>query len=151
MSGGTNSLKSTSNDIRNFSRQFYLLTEFPPQICWKEDAEEIFSYFYCLTCGLNSGLMSNKPIQYILDYDDFTSRPAAKFKHLKTETFTLSCWSRNSDETVAQIKDFRAMDSRRKENLCYHSYMVTPRVDIGCREFHSKNHEKSLSMVSFLL
>ena len=33
--------------VRNFSRQFYLLAEFFPEICWGEIAKEIFlsSYF----------------------------------------------------------------------------------------------------------
>ena len=48
ISGGTYSLKSTPNDwffLRNFSWQFYLLSEFLPEICWEEIAEEIFFDF----------------------------------------------------------------------------------------------------------
>ena len=48
MSGGTYSLKSTPNDrfLRNFSWQFYLLSEFLPEICWEEVAEEIFFFYF---------------------------------------------------------------------------------------------------------
>ena len=45
------SLKSTPNDkfLRNSSGQFYLLSEFLPEIYWEESAEEIFfSYFILL-------------------------------------------------------------------------------------------------------
>ena len=43
MSGDSYSFNSIPNDrfLRNFSWQFYLLTEFFPQICWEEIAEEI--------------------------------------------------------------------------------------------------------------
>ena len=48
MSGKTYSLKSTLQGrffFRNFSWQLYLFTEFLPEICWEEVADEIFSYF----------------------------------------------------------------------------------------------------------
>ena len=47
MSDRTYSLTSTPNDrfLRNFSWQFYLLSEFFPEICWEEVAEEIFFIF----------------------------------------------------------------------------------------------------------
>ena len=45
VSGGNYSLTSLPNDrfLRNFSQQFYfLLSEFLPEICWEEIAEQIF-------------------------------------------------------------------------------------------------------------
>ena len=41
MSGGTYNLKSIPNNrfLTNFSWQFYLLSEFLPEICWEEVAE----------------------------------------------------------------------------------------------------------------
>ena len=47
ISGGTYSLKSISNDrfLRNFSGQFYLLSEFLPENCWEEIDEEILFVF----------------------------------------------------------------------------------------------------------
>ena len=76
MSGRTYSLKSTPKDrfLRSFSWQFYLFSEFLPEICWEQVNEEIFSYFpfWCLTWSLNSvGLTSNKPTHCLLDYGDF--------------------------------------------------------------------------------
>ena len=47
----------------------FLLLEFLPEICWKEDAEEIFA-FRCLTWGLNRGFSFNKPTHYLLDYNN---------------------------------------------------------------------------------
>ena len=57
MRSGTR-LKSTSND------NFNLLWEFLPEICWKEVAEEIFSYF-------RFDVWSNKATHYLLDYGNF--------------------------------------------------------------------------------
>ena len=67
VSGEAYSLKSTPNDkfLRNFFMPgFYLLSEFLPEICWEEMAEEIFFHisFWCLTCDMNPGFKSNKPI-----------------------------------------------------------------------------------------
>ena len=47
ISGGTDSLKSTTNDrfLRSFSWQFYLLSKFLREICWETVAKEIFAYF----------------------------------------------------------------------------------------------------------
>ena len=48
-SGGTYSLKSTSNNKffeKNFRGNFYLLSEFLPEICWKDIAEEIFLFIF---------------------------------------------------------------------------------------------------------
>ena len=44
ISGGTYSFKvdnKTTDFSRNFSQKFYLLSEFLPEICWEEIAEEI--------------------------------------------------------------------------------------------------------------
>ena len=65
----TYTLKSTLNYtfLRNFSWQFYLLSEFLPEI---EFAEYFFIFYFCwrsLTWGLNQGFTSNKPIHYLLD------------------------------------------------------------------------------------
>ena len=51
----------------------YLLSEFLPEICWAEIAEEIVFIFHC---GDWSGIRtqsfaSNKPTHYILDHGDF--------------------------------------------------------------------------------
>ena len=47
ISGSTYSLKSTSNDkfLRNFSWQFYLLSEVLEEICWNGVSEEILFIF----------------------------------------------------------------------------------------------------------
>ena len=44
---GTYSLQSAQKNrlVRSFSRQFYLLSDFSPEICWEEVVEEIFLYF----------------------------------------------------------------------------------------------------------
>ena len=54
ISGGAYSLKSTLNAdfLRNFSWQFYLLSEFLPEICWEEIAEEIFFSYFVFMSGL---------------------------------------------------------------------------------------------------
>ena len=57
--GGTYCLKSTPNDRffeKLFHDRFYLLSEFLPEICWEEIAEEIL------------GFSSNKPTHYLLDH-----------------------------------------------------------------------------------
>ena len=53
-----------------FHGNFYLFSEFLPEILWEDVAEEIFS-FWCLTWGLNPGFTSNKQTHYLLDYGDF--------------------------------------------------------------------------------
>ena len=82
-SAGTYSLKSTPNHrfLSNFSWQFfYLHSEFLSEICWEEVAVEIYIFFIqisfylrYLTWYLNHGLISYKPIHYLLDYGDFSS------------------------------------------------------------------------------
>ena len=65
INSGTYSLKSTPKNrffLRHFSWQFYLLSELLADICWGEEAKEIF---YMLS--------SNKPIHHLLDYRDFAS------------------------------------------------------------------------------
>ena len=75
VSGGTYSFKSTPNDrfLRNFPWQFYLLSVFLAEFRWEEIAKEIIFriLFCCLTWGLTRSLTSNKPIHYLLDYDDY--------------------------------------------------------------------------------
>ena len=56
-----------------FSWQVYLLSEFLPEICWEEVAEEIF-FVVCFDDwpGIRSlAFASNKPTHYILDHGDF--------------------------------------------------------------------------------
>ena len=48
ISGGTFSLKSTPND-----GNFYLLSEFLPQICWEEIAVEKYFSYFVLISGLD--------------------------------------------------------------------------------------------------
>ena len=62
------------NILRIFSCQFYFLSEFLPEICWKEIAEEILFvfHFWCLAWGSNRDFTSNKPTHYLLDHGDFT-------------------------------------------------------------------------------
>ena len=54
--------------LRNFSWQFYLLSELLPEICWEEIAKEIRISFWCLAWDANPGLSSNKPTHYLLDH-----------------------------------------------------------------------------------
>ena len=49
---------------------FYLLSEFLPEICWEEVAEEIFVHIFVLRSDLLFE-PSNKPLHYLLDHDDF--------------------------------------------------------------------------------
>ena len=61
-------------DLAQVIAIFYLCSEILLEICWEEVAQGILFYvsFWCLTWGLNPGFMvSNKPIHYLLDYDDF--------------------------------------------------------------------------------
>ena len=63
----TYNLKLIPHD-RNISWQFRLLSE------TKSPNKYIFTFFslfWCLTCGLNSDLTSNKLTHYLLDYGDF--------------------------------------------------------------------------------
>ena len=56
------------------SWQVYLLSEFLPEICWEQIAEEIIFFhtsFWCMTWGTNPVIASNKPTHYILDYGNF--------------------------------------------------------------------------------
>ena len=57
-SGGTYSLKSISNNrfLRNFSWQFYLLSEFLPEIYWEEAVIEFFFHISFSSRYLNYGL-----------------------------------------------------------------------------------------------
>ena len=61
ISGGIYSLKSTPNDrffLRNFSWQLYLLSEFLPEICWKEIAEKfLFVFCFCVWPGVEPCLL----------------------------------------------------------------------------------------------
>ena len=61
--------------LTDFGEKFhYLLSEFLTEICWEKVTEEIFFLilsFWCLTWGLNRGLMPNKSALYLLDYGDF--------------------------------------------------------------------------------
>ena len=55
MSRGTYSLETIPSDrfcVKNFPRQFYLLSEFSPEICWEEIFEEIFFPFFVLMSQL---------------------------------------------------------------------------------------------------
>ena len=68
--------------FRNISRQFYLLPQFLPQICWEEITEEFFSHFVlsrCLDWVLNHGLTSNTPIHYLLHYCDVIQKLYLKY------------------------------------------------------------------------
>ena len=58
---------------KHFNGRFILLTEFKPEICSKETAEEIFFYisFKFLNCYTNPGFKSNKSTNYLLDCGDF--------------------------------------------------------------------------------
>ena len=58
--------------LKNFSWQIHLVSEFLPEICWEEIADEIFFHisFWCLTWDTNLGFTSNKPIHYLLDHGD---------------------------------------------------------------------------------
>ena len=63
----TYSLKPTSKDRffwRNFSWQIYLPSEFLPEICWEEVAEEINTFLYFVlksVLGLDPDFTFNKP------------------------------------------------------------------------------------------
>ena len=76
ISGGIYSLKSTPNDRffeKLFMAIFIWLSEFLPEICWEQIAEEIlfvFRLFWCLTWDSNLGFSSNKPTHYLLDHGD---------------------------------------------------------------------------------
>ena len=75
MSGGTYSSKSTSYNrcLGNFSWQFYLLSEYLQEDCWKKVAErDIFSHIsFCLSYirrDMNHGLSFNKWTNHLLGY-----------------------------------------------------------------------------------
>ena len=55
-----------------FSWQFYLLSEFLPEICWEEVAEEIFFFIFHFLDdwpGIRTqAFASNKPTHYLLDH-----------------------------------------------------------------------------------
>ena len=82
MSDGTYSLKSTLNNwfLRSFSWQFYLLSEFLPEICWEEVAEEIFSNFSFV---LMSNLVSHTA--YVVCFNFYTW--VASFESTPNEGF----------------------------------------------------------------
>ena len=69
-------LQSTLND-RFFERRFmailFVLSEFLPEICWKEITEKntFCILFWCLAWVSNNGFSSNKPTHYLLDHGDF--------------------------------------------------------------------------------
>ena len=56
-----------------FHCNFILHSEFLPEFCWEEIAEEIVfvSRFWCLAWDSNPGFSSNKPTHYLLDHGDF--------------------------------------------------------------------------------
>ena len=61
--------------VRNFSLQFYLLSEFLPEICLEEIAEEIL-FVFCFNVwpwGSNPSFTFIKPTHYLLDYGDFNN------------------------------------------------------------------------------
>ena len=105
-----------------FHGRFISLSEFLPEICWDEVAEEIFFIFnfWCLACGSNPGFMSNKPTHYLLDYVDFafilisiswnfsTHIQSLKYSsyRIHTERHVLCYWFRLSiaQHVVTQIK-----------------------------------------------
>ena len=68
----TYSLMSTPNDIfflRSFSWQFYFLSEFLPEICWEEIANEIFFFhisFWCLTWNWIPGVSQHTTYDLIM-------------------------------------------------------------------------------------
>ena len=70
--------------LRNFSWQFYLLSEFVPEISWEEIVEEILFriLFWCLACGSNPGFSSNKTTHYVLDHGDFSYYLIKKIKYI---------------------------------------------------------------------
>ena len=66
-----------------FHGNFYWLSEFLPEICWEEIAEEIlfvFHFFLCLAWDSNPGFSSNKPTHYLLENGDFFSFEIQKKK-----------------------------------------------------------------------
>ena len=65
--------------LRNFRWQFYLLSEFLPEICWEEIAAEIL-FVFCFDVWPD--FTSNKPTHYPLHHGDF--------KHL---TQLIDCWT----------------------------------------------------------
>ena len=77
ISGGTYSLKST------FHGNFYLLSDFLPEIWWEEIPNEILFVFWFdgWPGGSNPGFSSNKSTHYLLEHSDFTQE--LKFKSVK--------------------------------------------------------------------
>ena len=76
VSGGTYSLTSAPNDrfyLETFYGNFYFLSEFLPEICWEEIAEEIFFIIiFDDWPGIRTqAFASNKPTHYVLDHADF--------------------------------------------------------------------------------
>ena len=71
MSGRTYTLKSIPNArfLRNLAVLFNF-TVFARNLVREEVAEEIVILRRCLTCGLKRGLMSTKPIHYLLVHGD---------------------------------------------------------------------------------
>ena len=70
ISGGTYSLKSIPNDRffwRNFSWQFYLLSQFLPEICWEEIAEEIL-FVFCFDVWPGAGTLASRLISQHITY-----------------------------------------------------------------------------------
>ena len=62
--------------LRNFSWQFYLLSELLPEICWEEIAEEIF-FVFCFDVWLgcsNPGFSCNKATHYLLDHGHYINK-----------------------------------------------------------------------------
>ena len=77
VSGGTYSLKSTPNDWffeKLFMAILFQHSEFLPEICWEEIAEENI-LFWCLAWGPKPGFTSTKPTHYLLDYGNFHEYP----------------------------------------------------------------------------
>ena len=77
MSGGTYNLTSSTNR-QIFGKPLYVRFIYSQSFCQKySEGKSLKKYFFfyisllCLTWDLNSGLTSNKPTQYLLDYGNF--------------------------------------------------------------------------------
>ena len=85
ISGDTYSLKSTPNDWEHFMAVLFTFRVFGTNRLRGSRLRNIFRIsFWCLTCGLNSGLTSNNPTHYLLHYGDKTNHTFGKtFTNLK--------------------------------------------------------------------
>ena len=73
------------NFWETLSWQFYLHSQFLPEIYWEEIAKEIFLFFIFQvshqTWGTNTqAFTSVKPTRYLLDHDDFIRKPIIVLK-----------------------------------------------------------------------